>query len=654
MATAIGVLPFPASAWADDGVTLTGDGVATYIDTQLGSSFFKNYTSDASYIKSTIEEPTKTFIIDISEANALTDCLHNGRTAIKISQVVNMFKGKASIPSGYNALAVKLYDQTSDSYYYKVLGTKDNNYTSYLFEAVNKEIFSNSDISEQLLEAITNNDSTQIKTLMEKYLPEFYYVVLSDIELANLPSASSSLTTDFFLNDSNSLNVDDKDLVQLQVRMQFTSGAVQQDDSSRSYAYDNITLDSNAVWRPTDRAIKTSGYYDGTITLDNRYWITSAEGLLLVDDPEVSDKLKITDSGTSIVYTSEETVLTGSGPKTVISTKELITGENSLIDLTYANTNSIDGKEPSVLQESGKVGQIETGLTYESGGKTYNGVISMARILLADSATLGNNTTFRLGKYSSNSDGWLSSDMVYIVQANQAQTEIDGGNKTTLYYQIGWVPGIGTNPFGEGTAAGGIGIYTGAENFEVIGEASVVDGIFSNYVITPEVIRYDNYYRTENSKIKFAQNVNGNYYVANTATIIMNVEGTAPFQAADPNNLTQAEWEYLNSQNASPMTNTYDNTQGTYWTANYSYEDTREIAESGKSVSENSSISSKLAKTHNINMFRRADELHLSNLNKLDSAVKVAGELDGELRESVWADVWHGKYRCYSRLWTPS
>jgi hypothetical protein len=72
------------------------------------------------------------------------------------------------------------------------------------------------------------------------------------------------------------------------------------------------------------------------------------------------------------------------------------------------------------------------------------------------------------------------------------------------------------------------------------------------------------------------------------------------------------------------------------------------MAESGKSVSENSTVQNNFVKANNLSLFRRFDSLHVSNLNLSETGGRGPGDTDsalaGELRENLWADVWHGKF----------
>ena len=401
-----------------------------------------------------------------------------------------------------------------------------------------------------------------------------------------------------------------------------------------------------------DRAVAIVDAAGGDFELP-KYWITDGNDVILGDD-SANNFLKPDVSGSVVDNSSEageETAL--NNVTTAITVKQLETGAGSVIDLTYLNTN---GLNPLVSQDTS--GNIYTGLEYVDGkGDLRPASVKMKRTLIADTAILGNDTTLRLGVYGNFSNTGIindNNDKVYIVSAQQAQEQIDSGTTTNLNIQLGWVPGVGTSPFGEAETYNGLvlSIYNGAEDFDVTAKKSIADGIFSMYEITPEISRHDNYFKTENSKQVYYTDANGNYYKRGSASnerIVINDSDGKPFRAADPDNLTSEEWNYLKDQGAIELLNTYDNMQGTAWILDsYSYEDTGEMAESGKTISENSTVMNNFVKANNLSTFRRFDSLHVSNLNRPETGGRGPGDgesaLAGELRENLWADVWHGKF----------
>lgn len=87
----------------------------------------------------------------------------------------------------------------------------------------------------------------------------------------------------------------------------------------------------------------------------------------------------------------------------------------------------------------------------------------------------------------------------------------------------------------------------------------------------------------------------------------------------------------------------YSDLQGSVWyLKGYTYANTGDVAESGKSAAENSTALKNFVKVNNASLFRRFDSLHVENLNQ----PQEAGEdnMTGTLRENLWGDIWHGRF----------
>ncbi len=613
----------------------------------------------------------------------------------------NVFKSEKTKTEGYNAIIVKIYNPDTGEYDThlscsdsgQAAGNTYFDQNSIVNNANN--VLKNPNVINELQKAYAEGGSVAVKKLMGKYLPQIYLAKVDNLQdIIDAENTDSNINK--YIDSITSENMEYLPSVYRTV-VKTESSSSGSGSSSNSYSYDSVKMEKEAVWRPDDRA---EAYKQGNILADgfDGGKIETSSGLFGVDEngegftqsdveedgvehSKQTDPLywlfsKIYNStdqtgdktwfspitgypGISIDNVDSEETIGLNNTKTVISVKDLSTGAGSVIDLSYINTN---GDNPLVLQDNG-YGDIETGFEYKDSDNKWNpAYVKLSRILIGENATLGQNTTFRLGVYGSiiktptTSSNGRTNDSVYIVNANQAQEEIDVGEKTNLNVQLGYVPGVGTKPFGEETYGGiVIGIYNNADKFDVAGQQSIADGIFSTYLITPEISRHDNYFLTENSKIKFSQDEDGNYFSApgggteGKKIIIMDPDDpTKPFRAKDADNLTQEEWDYLNSQGAS-SSGSYDNLQGSAWILDsYSFEDTGETAESGKTVSENSAVMNNFVKASNLSMFRRFDSLHVSNLNWTEAGGRGHGGADsalmGELRENLWGDVWHGKF----------
>lgn len=579
-----------------------------------------------------------------------------------------------------NAVAVRVYDAASRSYVYKVVATADKillNATQ-LATGINTLSLRNVDAQQEIYAAIQSGDAATINAVMAKYLPPLYLVGLSPDELAQYNAITG--TVDLTRSEYD-IAYDGGDWVQLSTRWQLSQATYSPDSAAKTYSYETVNLGEGAVWRPQDRALARGQLIPGGTYKIDSYWVTGETGVLpakTIDPASADGRLRPTsDSGvTSTVAQGGATPLNNTS--TAIAVKDLTTGDNSVIDLSWLNTASIGGAAPLVLENNG--GPVKSGYTYpDSAGNPQDAYIYLSRNLYVDTATLGEGTTLRLGVYKDN-NGVSSNDAVYIADARQALAQLASGSKTNLYIQLGWVPDVGTKPFGEvlykpttsstlGTTTYNallLGIYDGAENFTVTGQKSRADGIFSTYEITPYLGMAENYFTTAASQWIYKTDGAGHYLTYGGA-VIMNADGTAPFAAADPANLTAAERTYLENHSVQRMG--YDHTQGTAWyLEGYSYEDTGEVGQSGKTAADNAVILNNVWKSHYLNLFRRSASVRDMAFAGRQAAPANSGprfsvspllpqspELEQALnpapqpaatpgRENVWAEVFRGRF----------
>lgn len=616
--------------------------------------------------------------------------------------VVSIFTSEASKEKGYNAIVVKIYNPDTGKYDAHLSSTDSGQDLSNvhfsqdaIVTAVNN-VLKNPKVINELQQAYVDGGSDAAKKLLGKYLPKIYFGKIDDLQ-AVIDAETNENNINAYIDN---ILAGDMEYLPSAFRTVVKTETVDSGSSStgKSYSYNSVKMGANAVWRPEDRATSykqgnqlAEGFEGGKIetasgvfgVYENGEAFTQGdvkEGeshagqkdplyYLFTDAYSNFSDGKQTDLGNSkpisgypgISIDNVDSVETHglNNVKTVIAVKELSTGSDSVIDLSYINTS---GENPLVMANPG-ANSFATGFDYkDDNGKWNPAYVQMARTLAVDNAELGQDTTFRLGVYgefelaSTSQTYQRTNDSAYIVSANQAQEQIDANEKTNINIQLGYVPGVGIKPVGEEKYGGIVlGIYNNADKFDVTAQKSIADGIFSMYEITPEISRKDNYFYTENSKILFSRDDEGNYFSApgggteGKKIIIMDPQDPSkPFRAENPENLTQEEWDYLNSQNA-VKSNSYDNQQGTAWVLDgYSYEDTGEMAESGKSVSENSTVMNNFVKANNLSMFRRFGALHVANLNHQQmggrGAAKDNDGLTGELRENLWGDMWHGKF----------
>ena len=615
----------------------------------------------------------------------------------------NIFASEKSKEQGYNVVVVKIYNLEKQDYDTHLLhsSVKAFNGMQYfkdteIASAVN-DMLKNPEVVQELQEASAQSEAAYKKAL-GKYLPQVYLAKAEEGDLDALVAAAQNGQT------INEYDLSASKFLPVSFRMdsiEISKPAAESGD--KTHAYEIVAVEDGAAWRPEDRAVAETGgvsmpqgLNSGEINSSTDCYIMDENGNVMTSKDLDKDNplyymFKWDSNGSGIGSSNDQGQSEGwkdsynnsyngeidienvdgiiitplNSVVTAITVEALTTGVGSVIDMSSLNTRvGADGSLPLVLQ-SKNGSSIGTGYYYTNGkGEQAEYSVYLNRNLLADTATLGQDSTLRLGVYGDTANQIMYNDAVYITTAQPA-AGADG--KSNINIQLGWVPGLGLLPCDEvlvsvtkdatGYEKPGdhilLGIYNGAENFKVTAQKSLADGIFSTYEITPVISRHDDYFKTEASKEKFDRDVNGNYYREDNhkAIVIMDPNNSdRPFRAVDPEHLTQAEWDYLQAQGAVIAgTYEYDNQQGTAWVLDsYTYEDTGEIAESGKSIAENGAVQRNFIKANNLSLFRRGGLLHSERLDKADAGGKGPGRdesgLQGEPRESLWADMWHGKF----------
>ena len=488
--------------------------------------------------------------------------------------------------TGGNAIVAKLYDSSTDSYVYKVMTSANNTLTSGALQYLQLSNFlGNSSLQTELYEAIQNNDTAAIQTWMNKNLPKFYTVTLTNSELNQFNSAQLYAAS-IYWNEVGTIDDDDlSTLNQVEALLKILStGSFSFGKSANTYTYDNVTVEADNMWRPVDRTLTVTNGLSGTYTLD-RYWVNNAVGTVTANNS--SSFSNYSGQISSGPYTPTTSAITDTVPyaMTAITVNNLTTGKNSIIDLSYANTST------------GNLNTYTGTYTDEDGHIQTVTLSDARRYLIADSAALGENTAFRVGVYgdTKSTANTYTNDTVYIGTATPANS---GASKTNLYIQLGYVPEIRTGasygavaydePYyqtGQPVVNHGVlGIYSGADKFTVSGQTSKADGIYSVYEITPVIGEQDNYF-TDSS-----------------------------------NNLTGTMW-YLKG---------------------YTYEDTGEIAESGRTAGDNALTLQNLWKAHVSSLFNRPEDLHRRYTVSDGKTPRLGRDVDE--KENVWAEAWHGRY----------
>jgi outer membrane autotransporter protein len=482
-----------------------------------------------------------------------------------------------------NAIVIKMYDAKSDSYTSKIIDTvsREGTVIGVVAEYLENYVYPTASIQQELYGYMKTNDIDGIKRWMSKYLPNLYLANLSDAEIASFNQLSTKDVMAYFGDNSSSIDISAGTLLDTLFSFNFYDTYIS--GSERSYTYKNANLSDGSVWRPMDRTLTTKNGLSGTFSM-LQYWANGPNGVTTSDESLIPD-FQGADNTISVTYDNPNSVTPiNSSYITAITVDHLNTGKNSVIDLSYANTST------------GSTGGKYTGTYTDSNGNEKSVTVSSSRVLIADTATLAEGTTFRLGAYgTSDYHGNASTDTVYIGTASPADSS---ASKTNLYIQLGYVPGIlSGDSYGAGYVSSPkvyvsgpnvsgqlLGIYSGADKFTVTAQASKADGIYSVYEITPVIGEQDNYF-------------------------------------TDPSgNLTGTMW-YLKG---------------------YTYEDTGEIAESGRTAGDNALTLQNLWKTHVSSLFNRPEDLHRRYTVSDGKTPRLGRDLDE--KENVWAEAWHGRY----------
>lgn len=525
--------------------------------------------------------------------------------------------------SGANAFAIKFYDKDLQKYRYKILAVKSNiasvtaSPTSILGYINEHTGISSDEAQAELQGYISSNDTNGINEWVKKYLPTACFLQLdeSDPKYNDIKNAvAASNRNNYYESSDSDYDLSEKDKVFGSLQASFGLDAVEGGSGSGGEkSYDSKKIGANKRWAPTDRAVTKSTIpaYDQENFPLSKYWVTEDknDGNNIVVTPAtdgnlpsgLQDQTALTNPDYGKTGTSEK-ITDETAPVTMITVGNLTTEENAVIDMSYANT--VGGEDSYAMQgeqQQRLSGQIDVEYSTEDEASVADDLLTKTvminRELYVENASLGEGTTFRLGVYGGDRAPigtgsivtYRYTDTVYLQNA----TANDGGKN--LYIELGWVPELRENPTSGSWHNNGntiqplLGIYEGAENFNVQGRSSLADGIWHQYKIIPEI---------------------------------------------------ESEENYFNGADGGPG-------QGTLWyLSGYSYIDTGFAAESGQNVAAHSTVMNNFVKANNDSLFRRPELLHGERLaqDKEAAAEGTDPELRGELRESIWAEAWHGKF----------
>ena len=444
---------------------------------------------------------------------------------------------------GYQEIYVKLPDGTYKNVKDYATATGTNRYgTITLLTDIETQYWANEKYAQEIADAFSSG-SLDLSKLA--HMPIFYGEIAGSKELLG--------STIVFNNDKSG-------------GLQYPMLGNKVVTSNGEASYQSVNIGAGESWRPVDRLLSTqivSGAYtmknglvvnpDGTVTeetIDSEsrpFIIRNGTSYADWDSYSQAVAAKLV-SGDITVDNGDPTINTQS---TIIKVDDLSVATGGKIDLAYLNA-VID--IPAMIQ-----GEKAT-------------ISNLSRKVIAENAVLSDGAVLRFGSYGTSAypDYDRTRTFYRIGSVNDSllitnATTPDGQAK--LYYELGYVNGISLAT--QGVAVSGLteqqqnilhaypvflGILKGAENFTVEARSSLADGVFSQYLITPVIGRYDNVFQDPD----------------NTANLI----GSA--------------W-YLDS---------------------FSWVNLYTASESGMSAVDNSVVMDNLWKSNYLNMFRRLGSLH--------------------------------------------
>lgn len=510
--------------------------------------------------------------------------------------------------------------ETEGTYEFYAVETRDKTVQSDLSEYLSQIGWAPA-FNKKAYELIHAGDTAGLQKLMSRYLPQFYKGRIPPEELERVNELLEEISY-----GGNTINTAENCFtayykahpeaftgLEAVIPLEDGGGSFISDTKPRK-TYEQISLGNGQQWAPMDRAVLNNPlppYSDQTEYLINKYWrVRDGEahpGTAETENYEGSDTGGDFSEILSLKYKAEPL---REGALTCITVGDLATQQDSVINLSWANTNPLTGDTGFMNHVVNTVAVRPFSYTDSDGDpQTLN--VSVVRYLQVDRARLGEGTVFRVGGYQGceeREDGtkyrrFLKGDFdnVYIREAEPANST--GTAPTKLYIQLGYVPGLEKgNSFGgvymgkeqgfynkpyirEGRDLDMVGyapllsILRGGEKFTVAGQEARADGVFNVYTIKPEVDKVENVLLTKDGKY-----------------------------------------------------------EGTLWyLTGYTFRNTGEVAESGKAAGDNALAAQNLWRGFADHAFRRPMDFHDRYL--LTPPQKAA------LRENTWAETWHGKFR---------
>ena len=620
------VISSPFSSVYASNINETKSDASHYIDPNYNKSFqyyFKDYNANetSNMISSANSSSIKTFNYDANyvliptdgakEMGFLWGIMDNGYLAYDAEE------------DGPNTLMARFYNSQNREYEFRALATAWDDGTLYsASDYVTSNIFANPTYAQELYSLIHENDTEGIKNYMANYLPKFYLVKLPQEELDRANDIISSYDESIWFGDEGNFTEyikTNSDIIQeIDIVHELMDWGQTLQTDSVAHGYNSVKLKQGEEWRPIDRTISYSGgkapFSNQNEYSVNSYWIAK-DGEISPGtgyDEDFSQWGDEFDGETVLTYDDGQN---GGTPvpdysQTAITVGELSTEKDSIINMSWVNTNPLNGD--TGFNSLDNVVAVRTDNIVDAAGNEKTAKTKVSRIMFIDDAKLGDGTVFRLGGYNSKSvshdlEGnlveephnlYLSDfDSVYIKNAIPADTI---KQSTNLSIQLGYVSGIE-----KGNSFGGVdlindvgydaptfndgywnmhgykpllGILNGADKFVVTGQESKADGVFNVYTIKPEVAKVEDYFANEDGS-----------------------------------------------------------RSGTLWyLTGYTFQNTGEVAESGKTASDNALVNQNLWRGFSDHAFRRPADFH--------TRYAWSREEKQAARENAWAETWHGRF----------
>ena len=307
-----------------------------------------------------------------------------------------------------NTLMARLYNPQKNEYEFRTLATaQDDGPLWSITDYETNNIFANPIYAQELYQLIHNNDTEGIKTFMTNYLPKYYLVKLSQEELDRANDIISSYDELRWFGDEGNFaeyiksNPDKTQEIDAVHELMDWGQSVQTEGGT--YSYNTVNLKQGEEWKPMDRTISISSGEKAPFSNQNEYSINS---YWIAKDGEISPGTGYDEDFSQWGNEFDgETVLTyddvqnGGTPvpdysQTAITVSELTTEKDSIINMSWVNTNPLTGN--TGFNSLDNMYAVRSDIITDSEGSEQTIKTQVSRKMFIDNATLGEGTAFRL------------------------------------------------------------------------------------------------------------------------------------------------------------------------------------------------------------------------------------------------------------------